>query len=171
MCRCARIDRTTGLRCIRSWDPMPRLERSGCARRSGVQCFLEIIEQLSDRWYQGRCRTSLSVVYAGNVVHTSCDEEDAVWRPGKVVNLRAYRPAHGLDPPCLLVFETLFEVVRGVVLSWNPQQDVAIVAGAREHFAYKRLFAVLVCICRSAIPRGHHRTTFTACVCFTRVDR
>jgi hypothetical protein len=99
----------------------------------GIPCHaLNVVVVLGDLAYNA---SSLSVVYAGNVVHTSCDEEDAVWRPGKVVNLRAYRPAHGLDPPCLLVFETLFEVVRGLVLSWNPQQDVAIVAGAREHFA------------------------------------
>jgi hypothetical protein len=150
---------------------MPRLGRSGCARQSGVRCFLEIIEQLLGRWCQGRCRTSLSVVYAGNVVHTSCNEEDAVWRPGKVVDLGAYRPAHGLDSPCLLVFEALFEVVRGLVLSRNPEQDVAIVAGACEHFTCETSAASRVWVLGSKIPRGHHRTTLTACVCFTRVDR
>lgn len=49
-------------------------------------------------------RTSLSVVNASNVVHAAGDEEDAVRRPGKVVDLRSYRPAHGLDPPRFFVF-------------------------------------------------------------------
>jgi uncharacterized protein involved in propanediol utilization len=61
--------------------------------------------------------------------------------------------------------------VRGLVLGRNPEQDVAIVARACEHFTYERSATSIVCMHRSDIPRGHHRTTLTACVCFTRVDR
>jgi hypothetical protein len=79
--------------------------------------------------------TCLGVIYAGNVVHAACDEEDAVWGPGQVVDLGADGPAHGLDPPCLLVFEALLKVgVRRLVLRRHPQQNVAVIARACEQF-------------------------------------
>jgi hypothetical protein len=34
--------------------------------------------------------------------------------------------------------------VRGLVLSWNPEQNVAIVAGACEHFPCRMLFIIFV---------------------------
>lgn len=126
----------TAWQCIRSLDPRQRPERSGCARQSAARCFLEGVEQLQGQWHQGRRRTSLSIVDAGNVVHAARDEEDAVWRPCEVVDLGAYGPAHGLDAPRLLVLEAFFEVcVRRLVLGGDPEQDVAVVARAREHFA------------------------------------
>jgi len=73
--------------------------------------------------------TCLGVVYASNIVHAACDEEDAVWRPCKVIDLRAYGPAHGLDSPCLLILEPFFKVcVCRLVFRRNPQQDVAVVS-------------------------------------------
>jgi len=125
--------------------PRQRPGRNGYARQSAVRCFLDVIEQLSGRWYWGRCRTSLSVVYAGNVVHTARDEEDAVWRPGQVVDLGTYGPAHGLDSPRLLVFKALLKVgVRGLVLSRDPEEDVAIVARTGQHFACEVLAGMRV---------------------------
>jgi len=94
-----------------------------------------MIEQLSGTWWLGTGRTSVSVVDAGNVVHAACDEEDAVRGPGQVVDLGAYGPAHGLDSPRLLVFEALVQVVRRLLLGGDPEQHVAVVAGAREHLA------------------------------------
>lgn len=69
---------------------MPRLEHNGCARQSALRCFLHVIEQLSRLGGWNGPRTSLCIVYASNVVHAACDEEDAVGRPGQVVYFRAY---------------------------------------------------------------------------------
>lgn len=116
-------------------------------------------------------RTCLGVVYAGNVVHATRDEEDAVGGPGQVVDFGADGPAHGLDPPCLLVFEALLEVgVRCLVLRRHPQQDVAIVARAGEQFTCPSEQPSL-CNGERDAPRGHHRTTLTAWVCLTSVER
>lgn len=82
--------------------------------------------------------TCLSVVYAGDVVHATCDEEDPIWRPGQVVDLRSHRPAHVLDSPCLLVLKTLLEVGLGaLVLSRDPKEDVPVVAGAGERLSWR----------------------------------
>jgi hypothetical protein len=104
--------------------------------------------------------TCLCVVYASNVVHAAGDEEDAVWRPGKVVDLGAYGSAHGLDSPCLLVLETLLEIgVRGVAVSRNPEQDVAVVSRRGQHFACTWLAVVYLTslqLRRTSRAPSHH---------------
>lgn len=66
--------------------------------------------------------TCLGVVYAGNVVHAACDEELAVGRPGQVVDFRAHRPAHVLDPPRLLVFRAVIaQLLHGRGFGGNPE--------------------------------------------------
>lgn len=87
---------------------------------------------LSDLADQG---AGLSVVDAGDVVHAARNEEHAVGRPGQVIDFRTHGAAHVLDTPCLLVFQSLFEVVVCLVLGEHPEQDVAIVAGAGQHVA------------------------------------
>jgi hypothetical protein len=96
--------------------------------------WLTLSKRVSDVLISG-C-TCLSVVYASNIVHAACDEEDTVWGPGKIVDFRAYRPAHGLDSPRLFVFESFFEVGVGrLIICGNPEQDVAVVSRAGQHFA------------------------------------
>lgn len=56
------------------------------------------VDLVRDEW-EVMGRTCLGVVDASNVVHATGDEVDAVWRPGKIVDFGAYRPAHGLDSP------------------------------------------------------------------------
>lgn len=77
----------------------------------------------------------LRVVNAGDIVHAACDEEDAVGRPCEIIDLRAYGPAHCLDTPGLLVFQTFLEVVRRLVFSGYPEQHVSIVTGAGKHLS------------------------------------
>ena len=86
----------------------------------------------------GSIRTCLSVVYPRNVVHAACDEEDAVWRPGQIVDLGSHGAAHVLDPPCLLVFQAILPevLVEGRVLGRDPEEDVAVVSGAGEYLSY-----------------------------------
>lgn len=94
---------------------------------------LDVVVMFGDLSNTGSC---LGVVDAGNVVHAAGDEEDAVRRPGKVVDLGPHRPAHVLDPPCLLIFEAFFKIgVCCVVFGGHPEEDVAVVAGAGERFS------------------------------------
>ncbi len=81
-------------------------------------------------------RTCLGIVDARNVVHAAGDEEDAVGRPGEVVDLRAHGPAHVLDAPGFLVFEAFLKVgaVRGA-LGGDPQEDVSVVASRSQQLA------------------------------------
>src|SRR5262245_63555656 len=85
-------------------------------------------------------RACLSVVYAGDIVHAACDEEDAIGRPGQVVYLRAHGPAHVLDPPCLLVLEAVLAEGGAVrlVLGGDPEEDVAVIAGRCQCLACSR---------------------------------
>lgn len=88
-------------------------------------------------------RTCLGVVDAGNIVHTTCNEVHTVRRPSEIVDLRTYGSAHCADPPCLLIFQAFLEVVCiRLVLSWHPQQYVAVVASAGKYLA----FSILVCV-------------------------
>ena len=100
---------------------MRRPGHSDYVRQSAVLCFLGIDEQFSGFWW-GEIRTSLGVVYTGNIVHATCDEENTVGRPGKIVDFRSYGSTHGLDSPCFFVLEAFFKVgVRGLILSRNPE--------------------------------------------------
>jgi hypothetical protein len=120
-------------------DVYRSIGRLGCdVLVHGVPCYaLNVVVVLGNLPYNA---SGLSVVDAGNVIHAACDEEDAVGRPGEVVDLRPYRPAHGLHPPCLLVFEALFEVgVGSLVLRRNPEQNVAVVTRAGKHLPYEML--------------------------------
>lgn len=81
-------------------------------------------------------RACLSIIDACNVIHAASDKEDAVRRPRQIIYFRSNGPAHGLDSPCLLIFEAFFEVgMRSLVVSRNPEEHVAIIASACNHFA------------------------------------
>ena len=123
------------LECIDVDGSVRRLRRNVFVH--GIPSYtLNVVVVLGNLSYDA---SSLGVVYTGNVVHTAGDEEDAVWRPGQVVDLRG-GAAHGLDPPRLLVLEALFEVVvRGLVLGRDPEQDVAVVAGAGQDLSCGRV--------------------------------
>ena len=95
---------------------------------------------LEDGWVAGPGKgcTCLGVVYAGNVVHASCDEKLAVGRPGKVVDFRAHGPAHVLYSPCLFILGSVIaQLLHGRVFGRDPEQDDAIVAGRGKDLAWE----------------------------------
>ncbi len=169
------------LRCIRSRGPMRHLAHSGCVRQSGVPRILCLTVSFVPLSSTISSHTSSCIVDASDVVHAAYDEICAVGRPCEVVNLGAAGPAHVLRPPCLLVFQAVGAEGGGVevVLGWNPENDIAVVAGRSQELAWKVQYmsapgrpgpksarGVVV-----DIPLGAQRTTLTACVCLERVDR
>jgi hypothetical protein len=83
--------------------------------------------------------TCLSVVDASNVVHAASDEIDAVRGPSQIIYFRSRRATHGLDSPCLLVFQSIFSEVcgmEGCVFGGHPEQNVSVVSSRREHFTW-----------------------------------
>lgn len=88
----------------------------------------------------GASCTCLSVVDSGNVVHTTCDEENTIRGPCQIIYLGANGAAHELYSPVLLVFRTVVQVgLACLVLVGDPEEDVAIVASRGQYLAYSTL--------------------------------
>jgi len=70
----------------------------------------------------------MRIIYPGDVVHASGDEEHAVRGPGEIIYLRARRPAHGPFSPCFLVLGVVLSECRTGIICRYPEDDCAVVS-------------------------------------------